>query len=123
MLSPEKSEIKYLVSSWQVQYIITGSCHFENSKIRVFVEFIDAESEIQVWSGSYCQITEAENYYRPIDHIVSEIFSDLGKIKTPVLEKMEELLEINKKIKENPGILYLDSYNKIPKPTRRVVGN
>jgi TolB-like protein len=123
MLSPQKSEIKNLVSSWQVQYIITGSCHFENSNIRVFVEFIDAESEIQVWSGSYCQNVEAENYYSPMDQIVSEIFADLGKIKNPGFENMEEPLEICKKIKENPGILYLDSYHKIPKPTRRVVGN
>jgi adenylate cyclase len=113
MLSPKEREIKNLVSSYHVQYLISGSCRFEHSKIKVFVELIDAESESQVWSGIYYQRAAAANYFKAVDHIASEVMSDLSKIKCLECDNDGQIT----------NILYLDNYNKNPKPARRLAGN
>jgi TolB-like protein len=123
MLSRDKNDIKYLVSSYQVQFLITGSCRFEQSKIRIFVELIDAESESQVWSGIYSQTSDTENYFRIVDNITTAVIRDLGKIKVLALDSRDPFIKRNEELKDKPGILYLDSYVKTPKPTRRIAGS
>jgi TolB-like protein len=124
ILSPEKSEIKNLVSAYQVQYLISGSIRFEHSKIKVFVELIDAGSESQIWSGVYYQTAGAADYFRAVDHIASEMISDLSKIKSLECDEKEQIMDISNDLK--PGktdILYLDRYRKNSNPVRLLAGN
>ncbi|HSZ35195.1 MAG TPA: hypothetical protein VK772_17900 [Puia sp.] len=81
MLSPEKSDIKKLASLYEVQYIISGSCRFEDSKIKVFVELIDAHTENQIWSGVYYQTADTTGYFKAVDLMASKLMADLDKIK------------------------------------------
>ena len=122
-LSPEKSKIKNLVSSYHVQYIIAGSIRFEHTKIKVFVELIDAITESQVWSGIYYQTSGTANYFKAVDMISSELMFDLSKISELECNNNHQIVEIHEKINEKPDIMYLDIYNKNPKPVRRLAGN
>jgi TolB-like protein len=122
-LSSEKSKIKNLVSSYQVRYIVAGSSRFEQSKIKVFVELIDAVTESQVWSGVYYQTSGTSNYFKAVDAITSELMSDLCKIGELECNKNHQIVEIHEKINEKPDSMYVDIYNKNPKPVRRLAGN
>jgi TolB-like protein len=122
-LSSEKSKIKNLVSSYHVQYIVAGSSRFEQSKIKVFVELIDALTESQVWSGVYYQTSGRTNYFKAVDVITSELISDLCKIRELECNNNHQIVEIQEKLNEKPDIMYLDIYNKNPKPVRRLAGN
>ena len=124
MLSPEKNDIKNLVSLYQVQYIISGSIRFEHSKIKVFIELVDALSENQVWSGVYYQTADTANYFSAVDNIASEVMSDLSKIKSLECDDSDPIRGISENLNRGKTeILYLDRYGKNPKPARRLAGN
>jgi TolB-like protein len=117
-LSSEKSKIENLVSSYHVQYVVAGSSRFEQSKIKVFVELIDAATERQVWSGIYHQTCSTTNYFKAVDMIATELMSDLSKIRELECNGNHQIIAIKQKQKEKSDFMYLDSYNKNPKPVR-----
>jgi TolB-like protein len=120
LLSPEKIEIKKLASSYKVQYLISGSCRFEHSKIKVFAELIDTVSESQLWSGIYYQTASVENHFKAVEIIASKLMNDLCKIKELGCDTRDQISEIVEDVKKKPDILYLDSYMKNQKATRRM---
>jgi adenylate cyclase len=120
LLSPEKSEINNLVSSYQLQYLISGSCRFEHSRVRVFVELIDAASESQLWSGVYYQTIVTANYFRAVDNIASELIADLSKIKVLKCNSGNQLTGVSEDAKGKTDILYIDKYSKNPKSLKRL---
>ena len=122
-LSSGKSKIKSLVSSYHVQYIVAGSARFEQSKIKVFVELIDAITESQVWSGVYYRTARTSNYFKAVDMMASELMSDLSSIRELECDRIDQVVEIHEKVNERPDIMYMDIYNKNPKPVRRLAGN
>jgi len=124
MLSPEKIEIKNLVSLHQVQYLISGSIWFGHSKIKIFVELIDTGSENQVWSGVYYQTAEAVDYFRAVDNISSEMIADLSKINSLECNEMEQPVETDKDQKlAKTDIVYLDRYTKNTNLARLLAGS
>jgi TolB-like protein len=120
LYSPKKSEIKKLVSSYHLQYLISGSCRFEHSKVKVFVELIDAGSESQLWSGVYYQTTITANYFKAVDNLTSELISDLSKIKALKCDAVDQMMTVSEDAKSKTDILYIDNYSKNPKSLRRL---
>jgi TolB-like protein len=120
MYSPKKGEIKKLVSSYHLQYLISGSCRFEHSRVKVFVELIDAGSESQLWSGVYNQTMATASDFRAVDNIASELLSDLSKIKALKCDSGDQVTGVNEDEKGKADVLYIDNYTKNPKSLKRL---
>jgi hypothetical protein len=92
----KKSEgINSLVSAFELSYVLTGNVHFEGSKIRVNFQLIQAPTDTQVYSETYCLNFSSDNYFDLSDQIVSKVLTTLGQFSGwPGLQEIKNSGEI-----------------------------
>jgi TolB-like protein len=71
--------IRSLVSAFDLAYVLTGNVHFEGPKIRVNFQLIQAPTEMQLYSETYCLHFTSDNYFNLSDKIVSQMLKTLGE--------------------------------------------
>ncbi len=102
-LQLKNREIKCIASDYGVNYVLVGNVHFESSRLRVVIQFINASTEILVWSDNYiCEFTKT-NLFDMEDVIVARVMHSMAELSNQfrkpahkksdllVLEKPEEL--------------------------------
>ncbi len=102
-LQLKNREIKSIATDYGVNYVLVGNVHFESSRLRVVIQFINASTEILVWSDNYVYEFTKTNLFEMEDVIVSRVMHSMAELSKrfmkPVhkksdlvaLEKPEEL--------------------------------
>ncbi|HET7001854.1 MAG TPA: hypothetical protein VFI33_11110 [Puia sp.] len=87
----KKSEgIQSLVSAFELSLVLTGNVQFEGPKIRVNFQLIEAPTETQLYSETYCLDFSSDHYFDLSDQIVSRILTTFGQFNGwPVLRLMK----------------------------------
>jgi TolB-like protein len=78
-INKKSGGIQSLVSAFEIAYVLTGNVHFEGPKIRVNFQLVQAPTETQIYSETYCLNFSSGHYFDLSDQIVSRVLTTLGQ--------------------------------------------
>lgn len=78
-INKKSGGIHSLVSAFEIAYVLAGNVHFEGNKVRVNFQLIQAPTDTQVYSETYCLHFSSDNYFDLSDQIVSKVLSTLSQ--------------------------------------------
>ncbi len=102
-LQLKNRDIKSIVSDYGINYMLVGNVHFESSRLRVVIQFINASTEMLIWSDKYEYDFTKTNLFEMEDLIVSRVMNSMAELSNrfnkpahkksdlQVLEKPEDL--------------------------------
>ncbi len=77
-LQLKNREIKSIASDYGVHYVLVGNVHFESSRLRVVIQFINASTEMLIWSDKYMHDFKKNNLFEIEDQIVSRVMHSMA---------------------------------------------
>jgi TolB-like protein len=79
-LQLKNSDIKSIASDYGVNYVLVGNVHFESSRLRVVIQFINAWTEMLIWSDIHTYEFTRTNLFEIEDMIVSRVMMLMRKM-------------------------------------------
>jgi TolB-like protein len=112
----KKLPLKKMALLYGVNYLVTGSIHCENSKLRVYVQLTNVNDEIQIWSAAYTIKYELTDFFGLEDRIVPQLMKDLSAVSDIFKNPSNTNAEL--KPTENK-VYFINSYTTNPKNFRK----
>jgi TolB-like protein len=72
-------DIKSIASDYGVDYVLVGNVQFESSRLRVAVHFINASTEMLIWSEKYTYEFARTSLFEMEDLIVSRVMNSMAE--------------------------------------------
>ncbi len=93
-LQLKNRDIKSIVSDYGINYMLVGNVHFESSRLRVVIQFINANTEMLIWSDKYMYDITKTDLFEMEDLIVSRVMNSMGALSSrfsmpPAMEVIE----------------------------------
>jgi TolB-like protein len=110
-LKSKRVPLKRLSTHYGLDYLVTGSVQFKGSRIRIYVQLIDAGNENQIWSQVYNLKFNAGYLFGLEDKIVFQMLHDLSAANELFKKQFCSVLDtmnINEKAGKN--VYFLSKY-------------
>jgi TolB-like protein len=88
-LQLKNRDIKSIASDYGVNYVLAGNVQFESSRLRVVIQFINAGTEMLIWSDKYEYDFTKTNLFEMEDLIVSSVMNSMAALSS--LFRMPEM--------------------------------
>jgi TolB-like protein len=72
-IKTETRSVKSIGSEYNVQFLMYGNIYFDSTRIRIVIEFVDAFTEILIWSNKYTHVFIAADLFEMEDIIVHQV--------------------------------------------------
>jgi TolB-like protein len=79
-LISKKISLKRLALGYGLHFIVSGSLHFEDSGLRVYVQLTDVKNENLIWSNAYTLRIGTGSFFGLEDRIAHQIMTDLNSV-------------------------------------------
>ena len=98
-LQLKNRDIKSIVTDYGVNYLLVGNVHFESSRLRVVIQFINASTEMLIWSDNYIYEFTKTNLFEMEDVIVARVMNSMAELSNQFRKpsyKKSDLLALEK---------------------------
>jgi TolB-like protein len=79
-LQLKNKEIKSIAADYGVNYVLVGNIHFESSRLRIVIQFINANTEMLIWSDRYMYDITKSDLFEMEDLIVSRVMNSMTEL-------------------------------------------
>ncbi len=93
-LQLKNRDIKSIASDYGVHYLLAGNVHFESSRLRIVIQFINAGTEMLIWSDKYEHDIAMSNLYELEDLIVSQVMNSMAALSNQFIMPVAEVIEL-----------------------------
>jgi TolB-like protein len=99
-------DIKSIASDYGVNYVLVGNLHFESSRLRVTIQFINAATEMLIWSDNHMYELARISLFEITDLIVSRVMNSMTEFNDRLNKPAREVIEL----KRDPGTKKIASF-------------
>ncbi len=101
-LQLKNKDIKSIASDYGVNYVLAGNVHFESSRLRIVIQFINADTEMLIWSDKYVYDITMNNLFEVEDLIVFQVMNSIAVLCNQFAVPVAEVIELkgNQKAKK-----------------------
>jgi TolB-like protein len=79
-LQLKNRDIKSIAADYGVDYVLVGNIQFESSRLRVLIHFINASTEMLIWSEKYTYEFARTDLFEMEDLIVSRVMHSMAEL-------------------------------------------
>lgn len=101
-LQLKNRDIKGIVSDYGIHYVLAGNVHFESSRLRIVIQFINAGTEMLIWSDKYEYDIAMANLFEVEDLVVFQIMNSMAALGNQFIMPVAEVIELkgNQRVKK-----------------------